>query len=81
MTNPQTMVERVAQAVRQGAPINHAAAERIARAAIEAMREPTDEMTLSVPARVEHNRNEAAQQTYNREAWRAMITAALEESR
>ena len=60
------MIERVARAIYAELPIGHAEARACARAAIEAMREPTPEME-----RV------GAEELMSLGGWQAMIDAAL----
>jgi hypothetical protein len=64
-----TMVKRVAQALQQKIPFDEAAVSfALARAAIAAMREPTEEMIdawVRAPGAI-------------KEGWQAMIDAALE---
>lgn len=77
----ESMIERVARAI-SGAPFPSAASYRKARAAIEAMREPTDAMIdvgqdvfaegINLIAGHPEPSDEAAYQTY-----RAMIDTAL----
>jgi hypothetical protein len=68
-----TMVKRVAQALQQEtgtAPLDETAAFALARAAIAAMREPTQEMLdawLRAPGAI-------------REGWQAMVDCALRET-
>jgi hypothetical protein len=68
-----TMVKRVAQALQQEmgtAPLDETVSFALARAAITAMREPTEEMTVAGL-----NTGRAWEVS---KAWRAMIDAALE---
>ena len=70
------MIERVAAAIRDAEQMHW---NDMARAAIEAMREPTDEMRAAVEndASIQHGLDDCNQHDIPDEAWRLMIDAAL----
>ncbi len=71
------MIERVARAIYADLPIGHAEARACARAAIEAMREPTPEMVKAGLLASCLDPNDQTNQDTQPLVWQAMLSAAL----
>lgn len=88
-TQPPEMVERVARAIEGVHDLPPGVAERFARAAIQAMREPTEDVVIAgctalaairaelIAVEISGNNNSIARLKM-RTRWRAMIDKALE---
>jgi hypothetical protein len=79
------MIERVERAIASkivilGRPIHHSWAEQAAIAAIKAMREPTEAMAIAGGYEV-YDANDEFCPEGAADAWRAMVDAALEDTK